>query len=193
MSYPSSPFKFDNIPLNGRINGHGEYHFPTGNVYVGNFVDGQFHGHGTVHLANNGGKFVAEWDNGVIVKGTFIFPDGLIYSPDYEQENFEAIMLDSRKEGQDFTLPVNESWDYCTAKDRRFYSERISSINPAVVDKLPPKEIPSGLFDTGDGFYSPNENSVYDYQNEKVIRKVGLEEDMWIKEHCRKSADTLEI
>ncbi|TPX58436.1 hypothetical protein PhCBS80983_g03155, partial [Powellomyces hirtus] len=95
MAFAGSPFEAEIV--NDRIEGHGKYTFPDGNVYIGEFKDGHFHGTGTIHFMN-GGKYNAKWEFGKAVEGTYTFKDGLEYKSD--------------------------EWDYCTDVDRRFYSER---------------------------------------------------------------------
>ncbi|KAI9358570.1 hypothetical protein DFJ73DRAFT_818917 [Zopfochytrium polystomum] len=92
----SSPFSTE--LKNGRHEGFGKYVFPDGNVYVGDFKDGQFHGQGTIHFLN-GGQYSATWSNGVVVEGKYTFKDGLVYE--------------------------SKNWDYCTLGDRRFFHERV--------------------------------------------------------------------
>ncbi|TPX32619.1 hypothetical protein SmJEL517_g04293 [Synchytrium microbalum] len=84
---------------NNRIEGWGQHILPSGNIYIGNFVDGQFHGKGTLHFTNKA-RYDAFWQNGIAVEGVLTFADGLIF----EQEN----------------------WSYLTEQDRRFYSERVN-------------------------------------------------------------------
>lgn len=47
-----------------RMEGRGEYTFPTGTRYVGETYNGMFHGHGVLHFPN-GSKYEAEWENGI--------------------------------------------------------------------------------------------------------------------------------
>uniref|UniRef100_A0A671XTE2 MORN repeat-containing protein 5 n=1 Tax=Sparus aurata TaxID=8175 RepID=A0A671XTE2_SPAAU len=49
---------------NGRIDGKGEYTFPTETKYVGDTKDGMFHGKGVLHFPN-GSKYEATWENGI--------------------------------------------------------------------------------------------------------------------------------
>jgi hypothetical protein len=64
--------------------------------YVGNFVDGQFHGEGSLFV--KGGYFKGDFEYGRLVEGKFVFTDGL------ECENLVE-------------------WDYCTPEDPRFKAE----------------------------------------------------------------------
>jgi hypothetical protein len=73
-----------------------------GITYEGNFQEGSFDGAGTMFFPKNesgggGGRFVAKWKNGKLVKGTYFFEDDLEYR--------------------------NKDWQYCTNADRRFWTE----------------------------------------------------------------------
>lgn len=103
MSFFDSPFTAQT--KNERIEGVGQYVFPSGNIYIGEFQDGKFHGQGTIFFKVGGGKYEATWDQGKCVKGVYTFNDGLVYGA----------------EGED-------GWDYCTKGDRRFYHERVDGI-----------------------------------------------------------------
>ena len=47
-----------------RLEGEAKFTFPSGTTYVGEFKDGQFHGHGTLHYSN-GAKYEAIWERGI--------------------------------------------------------------------------------------------------------------------------------
>lgn len=47
-----------------RLEGNAKFTFPSGTTYVGEFKDGEFHGHGILHYGN-GAKYEATWENGV--------------------------------------------------------------------------------------------------------------------------------
>lgn len=49
------------------MQGKGEYTFPTGTKYVGEFEDGMFHGSGVMHFAS-GTKYEATWDRGLVME-----------------------------------------------------------------------------------------------------------------------------
>ncbi|XP_043952227.1 MORN repeat-containing protein 5 [Gambusia affinis] len=88
---------------NGRMEGDGEYIFPTDTKYVGEIRDGKFHGKGVLYFTN-GSKYDATWEEGIAIDGSFFFPDGLEYR--------------------------DKNWDYCDGYDRRFYTERCFGFIP---------------------------------------------------------------
>ena len=71
-----------------------------------------------------------------------------------------------------------ENWQYCDGYDRRFYTEICDGIKPAgrsqLTNRIPPRVIPKGCYDTGDGFYNPDTRIVMDY-NMNFLRNVGTE------------------
>ncbi|XP_074546971.1 MORN repeat-containing protein 5 [Halichoeres trimaculatus] len=148
---------------NGRMHGEGEYTFPTGTRYVGEMKDGMFHGKGVLHFLN-GSKYEATWENGRVKQVTYFFADGLQY-----QET---------------------DWDYCTLNDRRFYSERCNGLRPSGESHLtnlhPPRVIPDGCYDCGDGFYDPNTRVVTSYAG-RFLRNADDSEHEWIVRKCRKA------
>ncbi|CAF0860137.1 unnamed protein product [Didymodactylos carnosus] len=139
--------------------------FPSNTVYLGDFKDGEFDGHGTLHYAN-GAKYEATWKNGIALEGKYTFPDGLAYE--------------------------SENWEYCDGYDRRFYTEIIDGLKPAGRSQLKntktPEEIPETNYDVGDGMYDPETRIVTDYQN-RFLRNADDEEHAWIIRTCRKGWD----
>eukprot|EP00002_Diphylleia_rotans_P023674 TRINITY_DN4658_c0_g1_i1.p2 TRINITY_DN4658_c0_g1~~TRINITY_DN4658_c0_g1_i1.p2 ORF type:complete len:127 (-),score=25.41 TRINITY_DN4658_c0_g1_i1:360-740(-) len=95
--------------VNGRMEGHGKFYFPTGDIYEGQMKDGMFHGKGTIYFPD-GSKFTATWVNGKAENGQYTFADGL----NYEEKN----------------------WDYCSMKDRRFYTELVHGLKAAGESQL---------------------------------------------------------
>jgi hypothetical protein len=175
----------------GRYVGEGEYTFPDGSKYIGEFKNGMFHGKGKMVLPT--GTYYATWNKGKVgivrpcppsrapeidgvpalqeVEGSFTFDDGL----DYE----------------------DESWQYCTKSDRRFATEFNTGdgVKPAgevqYTDKTPAFRIPIDCYDTGDGYYDPLEQKVFDYEakdedgERKVVREPDEDEVKWIVAKCR--------
>ena len=85
------------------------------------------------------------------MSGQYVFADGLKYS--------------------------DTKWEYCDGYDRRFYTEVCEGLKPAgqsqLTNNIPPREIPEGCYDCGDGFYDPISRVVMDY-NKKFLRYVGV-------------------
>ncbi|XP_041914576.1 MORN repeat-containing protein 5 [Alosa sapidissima] len=152
---------------NGRMEGEGEYTFPTETRYVGQMKDGMFHGKGVLYFPN-GSKYEGTWDNGRSKEGKYTFLDGLEYEED--------------------------DWDFCDGYDRRFYTERCNGLKPAgesqLTNLVPPQVIPDGCYDCGDGFYDPKTRVVTDYHH-NFLRNADDEEHEWIVRTCRKSWDEI--
>ncbi|NWR51215.1 MORN5 protein, partial [Regulus satrapa] len=85
-----------------------------------------------------------------------------------------------------------EKWHYCDGYDRRFYTEISSGFKPPGIPQLtnvvPPKIIPEGCYDCGDGFYNPQTRVVVDYKH-KFLRNADNDEHEWILRTCRKAWD----
>ncbi|NXY05857.1 MORN5 protein, partial [Pteruthius melanotis] len=148
-----------------RMEEFGYYALPTGTEYRGSLWDGMFHGPGELLLPSGGG-YRALWFRGVPVQGKFTFADGLEYD--------------------------EEKWHYCDGYDRRFYTEICSGFKPPGIPQLtnldPPKIIPEGCYDCGDGFYNPKTRVVVDYKH-KFLRNADDDEHEWILRTCRKAWD----
>uniref|UniRef100_A0A8P0ST38 MORN repeat-containing protein 5 n=1 Tax=Canis lupus familiaris TaxID=9615 RepID=A0A8P0ST38_CANLF len=133
-----------------RMEGEAEYILPTKTKYVGEMKDGMFHGQGTLYFPS-GSRYDAIWEKGLVVKGTYTFSDGLQYDA--------------------------EHWHYCDSYDRRFYTEICYGLKPAGISQLtnmdPPRKIPQGCYDCGDGFYNPTTRVVKDYRN-RFLRNTGM-------------------
>lgn len=52
---------------NGLIEGTGKYTFKDGTIYEGEFLNGSFHGRGTLYIPGFG-KYEAEWEHGRVIK-----------------------------------------------------------------------------------------------------------------------------
>uniref|UniRef100_A0A8C5MWA2 MORN repeat-containing protein 5 n=1 Tax=Leptobrachium leishanense TaxID=445787 RepID=A0A8C5MWA2_9ANUR len=154
-------------PNQEELEGKGEYVLPTETHYEGDMKDGMFHGQGTLYFPN-GSKYEAKWDCGIAHEGKYTFADGL----QYEEEN----------------------WHYCDGYDRRFYTEICHGLKPAGVSQLtdldPPRKIPRGCYDCGDGFYDPVSRVVNDYQH-RFLRNADDDEHEWIIRTCRKEWDEI--
>ncbi|XP_019396533.1 PREDICTED: MORN repeat-containing protein 5 isoform X1 [Crocodylus porosus] len=151
----------------GRLEGSGCYMLPTMSQYKGDMKDGMFHGKGTLYFPN-GGKYDGVWDHGIAKEGKYTFADGL----EFKEKN----------------------WHYCDGYDRRFYTEICSGLKPAGISQLtnldPPRPIPEGCYDCGDGFYNPNTRVVTDYKL-RFLRNADDDEHEWIIRTCRKGWDEI--
>ncbi|EGV97367.1 MORN repeat-containing protein 5 [Cricetulus griseus] len=132
------------------MEGSAEYILPTDTRYVGNMKDGMFHGEGTLFFPS-GSRFDATWEKGLAVKGKYTFADGLQYE--------------------------DKHWHYCDSYDRRFYTEICYGLKPSGISRLtnmdPPRKIPPGCYDCGDGFYNPTTRVIKDYLN-RFLRNAGM-------------------
>ncbi|XP_071621810.1 MORN repeat-containing protein 5 [Heliangelus exortis] len=151
--------------LRGRMEGPGCYTLPTGTQYRGMLKDGMFDGEGEL-LFPNGGRYRTVWHRGVPEKGEYTFADGLEYK--------------------------DKKWHYCDGYDRRFYTEICSGLKPAGISQLtnldPPRKIPKGCYDCGDGYYNPETRVIIDYKF-RFLRNADDDEHEWIVGTCRKAWD----
>ncbi|KAM9841692.1 MORN repeat-containing protein 5 [Aulostomus maculatus] len=163
MEFTGSSYRGD--IKDGRMDGEGEYTFPTGTRYVGEMKEGMCHGKGVLHFPN-GNKYEAIWENGIAKQGAFTFADGL---------QFEET-----------------DWGYCNGVNRLFYSEICNGLRPAGESQLtnlhPPRVIPDGCFDCGDGFYDPTTRVVTSYTG-RFLRNADDAEHGWIVRTCRKALE----
>ncbi|XP_063685495.1 MORN repeat-containing protein 5-like [Bolinopsis microptera] len=169
MDYTGSSYKGD--MKNDKMEGEGEYAFPSGTKYIGSFKDGTFEGKGTLHF-KNGSTFSAVWKNGI------------------PQEDTESGGKYKFKDGLEFS---EADWNYCDGYDRRFYRETLKGLKPAgrsqKVDIEPAPPIPKGWYDCGDGVYNPDKRIVYSYSEKKFIRNADVDEHKWIVTTCRRGSD----
>ncbi|XP_005055875.1 PREDICTED: MORN repeat-containing protein 5 [Ficedula albicollis] len=149
----------------GWMEGYGSYTLPTGAEYRGSLWDGMFHGKGELQLIKGGG-YRALWERGRPTQGKYTFTDGLEFD--------------------------EEKWPYCDGYDRRFYTEICLGFKPPGIPQLtnldPPKIIPEGCYDCGDGFYNPETRVVVDYKR-KFLRNADNDEHEWILRTCRRAWD----
>ena len=122
--------------------------FTSGTVFTGAFLDGEFHGDGILEFPGCG-RYIATWERGKVVKGNYVFADGL---------------------GYDDT--TGGPWSYCAeGGDRRFYSEVVNGLRPAgdaqLANAHPPPKIPAGSYDVGHGYFVEGESKVYSYSRRR--------------------------
>lgn len=154
----------------GRYEGFGTYKLMVGShqcSYVGNFENGLFHGPGTLYV--KGGKFEGRWESGRLVDGNFVFEDGLPHK------------------GTGL-----KNWTYCSVYDPRFQreiAENIENGDPLKYYSQNPNasKVPSGCFDTMDGYFDPKKLAICSYDKGEVLRMPDKEEKEWIIRHCRVS------
>ncbi|KAL4677774.1 hypothetical protein H8959_020448, partial [Pygathrix nigripes] len=160
MEYTGS--KYIGEYVDGRMEGKAKYILPTETIYVGEMKDGVFHGEGTLYFPS-GSQYDAVWENGLAIKGTYTFAVGLHYD--------------------------EKNWHYCDGYDRRFHTEILNGLKPAGMAQLtnmdPPRKIPKGYYDCGDGFYNPVMRVIKDYRN-RFLRNADDDEHEWITRTCRK-------
>ena len=72
----------------GKPHGVGTVVYPDGNKYVGEWMNGLFHGQGIYTIASDGYNYVGEYRIGYLWNGTMNEKDGTI---DYKVENWKKI------------------------------------------------------------------------------------------------------
>eukprot|EP00658_Telonema_sp_P-2_P021279 TRINITY_DN18469_c0_g1_i1.p1 TRINITY_DN18469_c0_g1~~TRINITY_DN18469_c0_g1_i1.p1 ORF type:complete len:195 (-),score=41.64 TRINITY_DN18469_c0_g1_i1:202-786(-) len=169
----SAGSKYEGDVKDERMDGQGKFTMANGNFYIGQMKDGQFHGNGVLYFPGLG-RFHGRWDRSKVIKGKYVFEDGLVY--------------DERR------------WEYCPERDRRFYtaSAEYDQDEATFQDQLvtaaeadqecgtacaKPIEIPAGCYDVGDGYFDPSNKSVYTYDGE-FIRHPTKDEIDWIVKSC---------
>ena len=80
--------KYQGQVKDGIPNGLGYLIFPDGNKYVGEWMNGLFHGQGIYTIASDGYNYVGEYRIGYLWNGTMNEKDGTI---DYKVENWKKI------------------------------------------------------------------------------------------------------
>ncbi|XP_063230447.1 uncharacterized protein LOC134535308 [Bacillus rossius redtenbacheri] len=148
------------------MSGQGKYVMPHGVVYEGGMLDGMFHGPGVLTYPS-GARVKGSWNKGVAEKMSFVFADGL--------------------EVDDLN-----SWTYCKMPDRRFSSEHKRGLQPAgrslLTQESPPKHLPDGCYDVGDGVYDPKTKCVHSPNDHSTILRIPTkQEESWIMQHCRRA------
>lgn len=144
--------------------GEGKFRFPSGVVYEGQFRKGEFHGEGAL-VYPNGGRYQAKWERGYAIEGRYIFNDGLLYE--------------------------DKNWQYVSQGDRRFYTEVLQGLQPAgktlLTNEATPPTIPSGTYDTGNGYFDEATGHIMSYDGTEVMGTPTDDDKTWILEHCRKN------
>ena len=99
-----------------------------------------------------------------------------------------SLGLDVLAEGIE-TKEQENPWEYCTNKDRSFYTEILKGLRPDGLtlitnDIKGPKNIPEGTYDIGDGYYDPVKRVICEYDC-SFKRDLNPGEELWIIEKCR--------
>jgi hypothetical protein len=160
--------EYDGELVDGRFQGRGTYTLPEGKgKYIGEFFNNEFHGEGTMYI--KGGKYLGTWEKGRLVKGNFVFDDGLAHRP-----------VDRK------------FWEYCSEEDPRFYCEILEGHQPGKTLKYETAlghnttRLPPGCYDTLDnGYYDPKKLSICSLETMEPTRMVDKEEKEWILRSCR--------
>lgn len=69
---------------NGRRHGEGVFHYSNGDVYSGWWKFGEKDGTGTYTFKATGMKLFGDWTAGSITKGKWIYPNGMFYEGNFE-------------------------------------------------------------------------------------------------------------
>ena len=83
-----------------------------------------------------------------------------------------------------------EKWEYCTEKNRQFYTEiskgtlRPDGLTLLTNDIKGPRKIPEGTYDIGDGYYDPIKRVICEYDS-NFKRDLNEGEEEWIIDKCR--------
>ncbi|XP_028514494.1 MORN repeat-containing protein 5 [Exaiptasia diaphana] len=86
---------------------------------------------------------------------------------------------------------IGKEWGYCDVKNNRMFAVELQNgLKPAgrclVSNMIPPRVIPHGMYDSGDGFYDPAKRVLYTYDM-RFLRTADDEEHSWIVSKCRKA------
>lgn len=111
---------------NGLQTGFGEFHWPSGDTYCGEFLQGQFNGNGTLTYAA-GGSYFGNWDMGqkqgfgilefvdgseytgnfennlIQGEGTYTFVNGDVYTGSFLNQRYEGVGTYTWSNGNEFT------------------------------------------------------------------------------------------
>ena len=89
-SWDEGNIKYDGDFKAGKKTGKGKFEF-DGNIYEGDFLDGQFSGFGTYYFADSGKQYTGQFSkNNIIGVGTMTWPDGSQYKGDFVNGKMEG-------------------------------------------------------------------------------------------------------
>lgn len=161
------------------MEGLGEYFYPDGTVYRGNFEKGRFHGRGTIRLPKPYAcTFRGEFDYGTLtVIEDMWFEDGL---------HIDAEIISN---AIDFSR-----WTYCSSTDRRFMHEHLKGLPPVgplanISATKPTRELDNSTYDLEGGIFNWDTGVVKfrppPFHPMHIVCCPGYRS--WIYEECRHS------
>lgn len=133
----------------------GEYVFPSGVIYRGSFLEGMFHGSGTLTFPD-GSTYVATFNLGHLTDGTYFFEDQLEYAPNKEKDAAVKSQL-SQLINKAAYIPLHSisdatiashlpsslgiGWLYCTDADRRYWVEHQQGLKFMDKNRITPHDL----------------------------------------------------
>lgn len=148
--------------INGWLEGEGRCVLPNGVVYEGQFKGGNFHGRGVL-IYPDGGRYTAEWEDGLAVSGNYSFKDGLAYQL--------------------------ENWTYLAPSDRRFVKEVQEGFDPQWTVQQRMTKMPRGTYDTGDGYFSGDTGELRSFDGRSLVAVPNALFANWIITHCKRGGE----
>jgi hypothetical protein len=169
--------------------GLGEYVFNNGTLYKGEFNQGMFHGKGVL-LFPNGARYESQWGFGRLIEGQYYYSDNLHYNATINNERRGMSSSAAAKHEEPLIDP--NSWQYCTAVDRRFWSEIQTEIKNSLeiqlTNRLIAARLPYLCYDVGEGYLNYADNKIY-YYNGLYNRDSTADEVEWAHKKCRCGLD----
>ena len=110
-------------------------------------------------------KYVESSYDGALVNGrmegkeNYTSPTDTRYEGDMLDGMFHGKVISGKYVLVDGLEFDEENWTYYDGYDQRFYTEIRDGLKPEgrsqLTNRIPPRVIPEGCYDTGDGFYDP--------------------------------------
>ncbi|KAH8406780.1 hypothetical protein KR222_002593, partial [Zaprionus bogoriensis] len=169
----------------GRVNemgmqGYGSYAFPDGTRYLGETLNGRFHGLGTIIMAKP-----------YSISFTVLHHEGKL------QQILQMLFSDSLS--VDFEMPNDDEmsfakWKYCSEEDRRFHREKLQPMQAVGPSKFQTKDGPEppplgrNIFDLGFGMFNRLGcmNGMAEHMTNTRDFYVGCADVRhWIRANCR--------
>ncbi|XP_018336656.1 MORN repeat-containing protein 5-like [Agrilus planipennis] len=157
--------------------------------------------------------YTGEWDVlGFAGIGTFVFPNGVVYSGHFKDSMFHGdgtltYPMGQMMEGKWVNgelkkwkfkfadgVEFSEPWSYCEFPDRRFFIEIKGDLESTchinLTNRQPTRKIPIGFYDIEEGLFNAHTKCVISAVNRnKILRIPTAAEEKWIIKHCRKGWD----